>query len=92
MMLSDINTFNVPIDYYSFPSGHTTAIFSVNTILAFYFPMLEAVFIALACLVGLSRLYLGVHYPSDVLIDLMIGVVFAYIVHFGIGDMFFVDI
>lgn len=84
-MLPGTNTFNVPLDYYSFPSGHTTAAFSINTVFAFYKPAMVAPLMAFSFIVGLSRLYLGVHYPSDVFVGLLIGVTFAIIIHFTIG-------
>lgn len=73
-----------PLSDPSFPSGHTTAIF------AFVIPMLAAeasllplllpagMFIAVS--VAWSRIYLGLHYPSDVAVGAMIGTVTALIV------------
>lgn len=84
-MLPGTNTFNVPLDYYSFPSGHTTAAFSINTVFVFYKPVMVAPLMVFSLIVGLSRLYLGVHYPSDVLIGILIGVAFAIIIHFTIS-------
>ncbi|WP_027628600.1 phosphatase PAP2 family protein [Ruminiclostridium cellobioparum] len=66
-VLPNLNTFNVAIDYYSFPSGHTTAVFAIATTLAFNAPLLAFVGFPVAFIVGITRLYLGVHYPSDVL-------------------------
>lgn len=71
-VLPNLNTFDVGIDYYSFPSGHTTAVFAISTIFAF-----SGLFSALICLpvafvVAITRLYLGVHYPSDVLAGMVL--------------------
>lgn len=85
MALDNINTFNVPLDFYSFPSGHTTAIFSINTVFSIYNPIMTVPLLIIAFVVGLSRLYLGVHYPSDVGVGLLIGILFAFVIHLAIS-------
>jgi undecaprenyl-diphosphatase len=62
-----------PLKDHSFPSGHTTAIFSVLTPFVFHLPSLALPLIALGSLVALSRIYLGHHYPSDVLVGVLLG-------------------
>ncbi|MBB6215949.1 undecaprenyl-diphosphatase [Anaerosolibacter carboniphilus] len=79
--LSDIHTFNTRLYDYSFPSGHTTAAFSIGLTLSILFPMIAPVFITLAVLIGMSRVYLGVHYPTDVFVGMMIGTFFSVINH-----------
>ena len=56
-------------DRFSFPSGHAAASMSVAVGLALFLPAaLGAAVILLAVMVGVSRCYLGVHYPGDVLV------------------------
>lgn len=71
------NTIGCPLHDYSFPSGHSTAIFSWTTTISFAIPLLALFLIFLAVCVGLSRIYLGHHYPLDVGVGALIGVFFA---------------
>jgi undecaprenyl-diphosphatase len=58
-----------PPDRFSFPSGHATAALAVALPLAAVLgPVASVLILALAILVGVSRCYLGVHYPGDVFI------------------------
>jgi undecaprenyl-diphosphatase len=57
-----------PPDRFSFPSGHSAAALSVGLAVAALVPGAVApLVLALALLVGVTRCYLGVHYPGDVL-------------------------
>jgi undecaprenyl-diphosphatase len=51
----------------SFPSGHATVSFACATVLSFYAPRAAPAFYALAAAIAWSRVYVGVHYPLDVL-------------------------
>jgi undecaprenyl-diphosphatase len=68
-----------PLRDHSFPSGHTTAIFSVVTPIVVTFPAISIVLITLALIVGISRIYLGLHYPTDVLAGIVLGTTTGFI-------------
>jgi undecaprenyl-diphosphatase len=58
---------------FSFPSGHAAAGFAGALVLGAHAPAFAPVFYALAVAVSLSRVYLGVHYPSDVAFGAFLG-------------------
>ena len=58
---------------YSFPSGHATSSFAVAAVLARYLKKYAAVFWSLAALIAFSRLYLFVHYPTDIIAGILLG-------------------
>ncbi len=66
-----------PPDEFSFPSGHTAAAFLVASLIGLAFPVLSIPAFLWACSVGFSRVYLGVHYPTDVLAGMVLGLVSA---------------
>jgi len=65
--------------YNSFPSGHTAASFAVAYVLARRFPRFALFFYAVAFLVGASRVYIGSHYPTDILAGAILGVATGYL-------------
>lgn len=65
---------------HSFPSGHAQTAFCVATYLSFLFKRFSPIFLSLACLVALSRIYVGAHYPLDVIAGAAIGSIFSYII------------
>lgn len=81
--LIELKSLRIGVDQYSFPSGHTTAAFSlaVTSALVTQGNIASSVYMMLALLVALSRVYLGVHYPSDVIAGGLIGSSYAILIH-----------
>jgi membrane-associated phospholipid phosphatase len=63
----------------SFPSGHTQRAFSGAVILGTLYKKYRLPLFVLALLVGISRIYIGVHYPLDTLVGAMNGLLFGMI-------------
>ena len=71
-----------PVDY-SFPSCHTMVSFEAAIIIFLNNKKWGMIAIATAILIGFSRMYLFVHYPSDVLFGAILGSIIAIIVFYG---------
>jgi undecaprenyl-diphosphatase len=71
---SAIECASAPLDRYSFPSGHTLHAVSFTVLLANQFPEWTGPLAALALLIALSRVILGLHYPTDVAAGAVLGV------------------
>jgi undecaprenyl-diphosphatase len=65
------------LDEFSFPSGHTLHAVSFSLIAIGYFPWLAAPMLTFTTLVAMSRVVLGLHYPSDVLVSIIAGTALA---------------
>ncbi|MBE6538275.1 MAG: phosphatase PAP2 family protein [Ruminococcaceae bacterium] len=68
-----------PLSDFSFPSGHTLASFEAASVLMIRNKKLGIPALVLAIIIAFSRLYLFVHYPSDVLTGLILGTLFGVI-------------
>ncbi len=66
-----------PLDLYSFPSGHTMNAVNFSILLGYYYPVLLWLLVPFALLVALSRVILGMHYPTDVLVGALLGAALA---------------
>lgn len=74
---SDIVALVPPLDHYSFPSGHTLHAVSFSAVALAYFPVLAWLLLPFTALVATSRVILGLHYPSDVLVATLMGLALA---------------
>ena len=70
---STISLAAAPLDRYSFPSGHTLHAVSFAWQASAHFPELAWLLVPLAALIAGSRVVLGLHYPTDVLVGAVIG-------------------
>ena len=64
---------------FSFPSGHTIASFEAATVIAIHNKKWGVAALVLAVLIAFSRMYLYLHYPTDVLASVVLGIAFAYL-------------
>ena len=78
-IIQEISWLVKPPDKFSFPSGHTAGAFLMATLLSHFFPAVTVPVFVLAAAVGFSRIYNGVHFPSDVIAGLFLGMGCAHI-------------
>lgn len=72
---TDIVAYAKPLDEFSFPSGHTMHAVAFGVLLTQGFPALFPLLLVFMLLTGLSRITLGLHYISDVLMGALLGLV-----------------
>ncbi len=72
----------IPESGYSFPSGHAALYFALSMGVYLYNKKLGAVFFAVSVLMGIARIFAGVHWPADILGGALVGTVTALLVNF----------
>lgn len=98
LALSHVDLLVPENEIYSFPSGHTASSFAVATIIGLKYKMnfkgrrisLIYPLLAFAGVIGFSRIYIGVHYPLDVIFGAIVGILSAILV-LKVEDNYFVD-
>lgn len=81
--LSDVLTPLGCTGSYSFPSNHALNNFAAAMLIYKLFPKLKWIVFITASLIAISRVYLGLHYPSDIIAGALIGIFLGYI--FGLA-------
>jgi len=69
----------LPPDKYSFPSGHSITAFAVATSLGLFYPQLLAVLLTAAFLIAASRIILGMHFLTDIVVGALMGALTGYL-------------
>src|SRR5713226_6753421 len=64
----------LPPDKFSFPSGHTMTAFSIALVVGYFYPSLEGALFFVALSIAVSRIVLGMHFLSDVLAGVVLGI------------------
>lgn len=67
-------------DNRSFPSNHVQLSFALSTIVFYFYRKFGTALFLLSLIMGFGRIYVGVHYPSDVLVGALIGILLAVLV------------
>lgn len=78
----DIENLMLPPDRFSFPSGHTAGAFAIAFVFWYFYPVFFIPVLVIALLIAVSRIYLGLHYPTDVLAGIGLGYLSARIAVF----------
>jgi len=74
---SAIEHFAAPLDRFSFPSGHTLHAIAFTVIASMHYPGLAWLLVPFTLLIAASRIVLGLHYPSDVVVGALLGATIA---------------
>jgi undecaprenyl-diphosphatase len=68
----------LPPDQFSFPSGHSMSAFAIVVPLCIYYPELQVPLLMISLSIAISRIILGMHFVSDVVVGSMMGCVLGY--------------
>jgi undecaprenyl-diphosphatase len=68
----------LPPDQFSFPSGHAMSAFAIAVPLCIFYPELQAPLLALSLSIAISRVVLGMHFVSDVVVGSLVGAGLGY--------------
>ncbi len=85
--LNDVNLLAPFKDSASLPSGHVSFFFALSTVVFLYNKKAGTVFYTLSFLIGLSRVYIGLHWPSDILAGIFVGLLSGVIIY-GLAQLF----
>ena len=77
--LPDVNLLISCSGSYSMPSSHAVNNFAVATYFSLLFPKYKWILIPIASIIAISRPYVGVHYPGDIIVGAMLGAVIGYV-------------
>lgn len=78
---NQVNLLLDKIDQAAFPSGHAAFFFALSTIVYFYNKKTGIGFFIASILISVSRVFVGVHWPSDILAGALVGILCGWLIH-----------